>query len=457
MHCVLEATAKVFGYRSARNKMATSLARAVISLLVLLQINNVWSAPLEGSLGSRHGNPKSHWVDIWATMPQLVEPYNLPPTPFNSTDAVMSNATIRQTLRVTLNADKIRLRVSNAFGVNDLTVTSVAIGLPADQKLGTSVLQQGSSKKVTFSGNQKIVIPNGALAVSDPIDLPVKAQSTLLVDIYLAQGQRGNWITGHPGSRTTSWLSFGDWVGASNFTDSSALSTDHWYFISAIEAPLPPSTSSFAIVGDSITDGRGSDTNKNNRWPDRLNLRMQKHRPTSSIALLNQAAGGNRILADGLGPNTLSRIDRDVLAHSGVRYAMIFEGVNDIGVAADEAAAQKDIGDRLLVAYAQIATRVQAAGIPIFGATVTPFGSPASSNYTQPYSGVEREKTRQRVNEWIRSSGVFDAVLDFDKALRDPRAPDQLAERFDSGDHLHPNVKGYQALADYFPLNVFDV
>lgn len=140
----------------------------------------------------------------------------------------MRNATIRQTLRVTLNADKIRLRVSNAFGVNDLTVTSVAIGLPADQKLGTSVLQQGSSKKVTFSGNQKIVIPNGALAVSDPIDLPVKAQSTLLVDIYLAQGQRGNWITGHPGSRTTSWLSFGDWVGASNFTDSSALSTDHW-------------------------------------------------------------------------------------------------------------------------------------------------------------------------------------------------------------------------------------
>jgi lysophospholipase L1-like esterase len=184
---------------------------------------------------------------------------------------------------------------------------------------------------------------------------------------------------------------------------------------------------------------------------------MQKYRSTSSIALLNQAAGGNRILADGLGPNVLSRLDRDVLAHSGVRYAMIFEGVNDIGVASADPAAQKLIGDRLLVAFTQITARVHAAGIPIFGATITPFGTPAGSNYTQPYSSDEREKTRQRVNEFIRHSGVFDAVLDFDKALRDPRAPGQLAEEFDGGDHLHPNVKGYQTLADRFPLEVFDL
>ncbi|GIJ83052.1 hypothetical protein Asppvi_001569 [Aspergillus pseudoviridinutans] len=388
-------------------------------------------------------------------MPQLVEPYNLPPAPYNSSTSVFNNSTIRQTIHVTLDADSIRLRLSNAFGVNDLAITSVAIGLPLDQKTGTSALQPGSSKKVLFSGNEEIIIPNGALAVSDPIQFPVKAQSTLLVDIYLAQGQQGNAITGHPGSRTTSWLSFGNWVGAKNLTDPSVMSVDHWYFISAVEASLSPSSRSFAIIGDSITDGRGSDTNANNRWPDLLLARMQKYRSTSSIALLNQAAGGNRILADGLGPNVLSRLDRDVLAQSGVHYAMIFEGVNDIGVASTDPAAQKLIGDRLLVAFTQIAARVHAAGIPIFGATITPFGTPASSNYTQPYSSDEREKTRQRVNEFIRSSGVFDAVLDFDKVLRDPRAPGQLAAEFDSGDHLHPNVKGYQALADQFPLEVF--
>ncbi|RHZ45539.1 SGNH/GDSL hydrolase family protein [Aspergillus thermomutatus] len=438
--------------------MATFLSRVVPALLLLLQLDNVWSLPLDSSLTHRDAASSrgSHWVDIWTTMPQLVEPYNLPPPPYNSSTSVFNNSTIRQTIHVTLDADSIRLRLSNAFGVNDLAISSVAIGLPVDQKTGTSALQPRSSRKVLFSGNEDITIPNGALAVSDPIYFPVKAQSTLLIDIYLAHGQQGNAITGHPGSRTTSWLSFGNWVGAKNLTDPSVMSVDHWYFLSAVEASLPSSARSFAIIGDSITDGRGSDTNGNNRWPDLLLARMQNHKATSSIALLNQAAGGNRILADGLGPNVLSRLDRDVLAHSGVRYAMIFEGVNDIGVAGTDPAEQRLVGDRLLVAFAQIAARVHAAGIPVFGATITPFGTPATSNYTQPYSSGERERTRQRVNEFIRTSGVFDAVLDFDAVLRDPKAQGQLAEEYDSGDHLHPNVKGYQALADRFPLEVFD-
>jgi hypothetical protein len=165
--------------------------------------------------------------------------------------------------------------------VNNLAISSVAIGLPLDGKKGTSALQPGSSKKVLFSGNEQIIIPNRALAVSDPIHFPVKSQSTLLIDIYLAQGQQGNFVTGHPGSRTTSWMSFGNWVGAKNLTDPSVMSVDHWYvqllysarqanarryFISAVEAPLSPSARSFAIIGDSITDGRGSDTNANNRF-----------------------------------------------------------------------------------------------------------------------------------------------------------------------------------------------
>lgn len=181
---------------------------------------------------------------------------------------------------------------------------------------------------------------------------------------------------------------------------------------------------------------------------------MHQHEATAAIAILNQAAGGNRILHDSLGPNVVSRIDRDVLAQSGVRYAMIFEGVNDIGVADPDVKSQMEIGDQLIVAFEQIATRVQTAGIRFCGATITPFGTNPSSNYTQPYSNAEREKTRQRINSFIRYGEIFDCVLDFDRVVRDPQDPSLLLEKFDSGDHLHPNEEGYQAIADYFPLKI---
>lgn len=158
---------------------------------------------------------------------------------------------------------------------------------------------------------------------------------------------------------------------------------------------------------------------------------------------------------DGLGPNVISRVDRDVLAQSGIRYAMIFEGVNDIGVAAPDVASQTAIGDRVIGAYEQIVTRIHTFGIPVFGATITPFGTPDGSTVVQPYSDPEREKTRQRINKWIREGRVFDAVLDFDQILRDPEEPAQLASEYDSGDHLHPNVAGYQAMADAFPIDLF--
>jgi lysophospholipase L1-like esterase len=180
---------------------------------------------------------------------------------------------------------------------------------------------------------------------------------------------------------------------------------------------------------------------------------MQNNPSTSNIAVANQAAGGNRVLYDGLGPNALGRIDRDVLAHSGVKYSMIFEGVNDIGTAATDAASQKIVGDRLIAAFKQIITRVHTFDIPIFAATITPF----SGNVTiQPYSDPTREQTRQRVNAWIRNSGEFDAVIDFDAILRDPKNPSQLNPIYNSGDYLHPNGAGYQKIADEFPLKVFN-
>jgi lysophospholipase L1-like esterase len=181
---------------------------------------------------------------------------------------------------------------------------------------------------------------------------------------------------------------------------------------------------------------------------------MQQNAATQSISVDNQAAGGNRILADGNGPNAIGRIDRDVLAQSGVKYAMIFEGVNDIGVAAATTAAQTLIGDQVIAAFQQIITRVHAAGIPIFASTITPFSAPANVTI-QPYSSPVREVTRQRVNTWIRTSGMFDAVIDFDKVVADPNTPSQLNPIFNSGDYLHPNGAGYTAMANAFPLDLF--
>jgi lysophospholipase L1-like esterase len=205
------------------------------------------------------------------------------------------------------------------------------------------------------------------------------------------------------------------------------------------------------MVGDSLTDGRGSTTNGNDRWPDQLLDRLQAQHSTSDIAILNQAAGGNRVLNDGLGPNVLARLDRDVLAQSGVEWALVFEGVNDIGTAAATEDAQKKVGDDLIAAYDQIIVRAHAQGIKVFGATITPFGG--NTGYDDP-AGL-REATRQTVNQWIRTSRQFDAVIDFDRVSRDPAAPRQLLPAFDTGDHLHLNPTGYKALADAVPARLF--
>ncbi|KZV92466.1 SGNH hydrolase [Exidia glandulosa HHB12029] len=424
-----------------------------------------WLLPLLAllvSTSARHARraarpsiPGGHWVDTWVSMPQLTEPANLPNAPFNETGLVFHNSTIRQTLHMSIGGSQLRVRISNAFSDVALPITAVTIALPANGSAGVSAIQPHTLKTITFSGQTSFVIPNAALVVSDPIDFVVKPQSMLTVTIFTSGGQASpsNSVTSHPGSRTTSWFTFGDQTKAEDITGASVQSVAHWYFLSAVEVWAPQTTRAFAIVGDSITDGRGSDTDKNNRWPDLVLAKMQKSAFTSNIAVINQAAGGNRILLDGLGPNALGRIDRDVLSHSGVRYAMIFEGVNDIGVAAPTTAAQDAIVSTLIAAFEQIVSRVHTFGIPIFAATITPFGAP--NNTIQAYSDPIRETARQRVNAWIRTSGVFDAVIDFDKILRDPKNGTQLNPLFNSGDFLHPNVAGYQAVADAFPLGLF--
>jgi lysophospholipase L1-like esterase len=388
----------------------------------------------------------NHWVAAWTSMPQLVESNNMPPSQFTN-GGVFKDATLRQTLYMTLNAEKIKIAISNTFGGSDLPITAASVGLPTGEKAGVSGIQESPLVGVTFNGKASVTVPKGQVVVSDEIAFPIKAQQNIAVSLYSQAGQSGSSITGHPGSRTTSWMQSGNKV---NSTTMSGSSTNHWYFVSAVHASVPTTTRSLIILGDSITDGRGSDDNGNNRWPDLLLAKFQTSNITN-IGIGNQAAGGNRVLADGLGPSLISRYTRDAITQPGTKWVMVFEGVNDIGSAGTSSQVQQQIGDQLIRAFTQIAGDAKKAGLITIGATITPF-----SGSGQSYSDPTREKTRQRVNQWIQTSGTFDHVVDFAKVVANPNTPSQLDSKYDgSGDHLHPNVAGYRAMADTVPLDIF--
>ncbi|MFF5081703.1 SGNH/GDSL hydrolase family protein [Actinoplanes sp. NPDC000266] len=374
------------------------------------------------------------WAHTWTAMPQLTEPHNLPPAPF----AALADTTLRQTVHVTIGGRQLRVRFSNAFGTGPLPITAASVGLPVDGRAGVPAIVPSSVRPLTFGGRPSVVVPAGAQIVSDPVTLPVGTAANLTISAYLATGLTGGAVTGHPGSRTTSHLVNGDHHSDPDLPG--ATPTDHWYLISAVE--VLASAAALAIVGDSLTDGRGSTTNGNDRWPDQLFARGSK------VAVLNQAAGGNRVLNDGLGPNVLARLDRDVLAVGGVDRMLLFEGVNDIGTAEATEQAQKQVVDDLLVAYDQIVLRAHATGLTVHGATLTPFGG--NTGYDDP-AGLRR-RSRRTINEAIPH--IFDGVADFDAASRDPAAPETLLPAYDTGDHLHLNPAGYAALARAVPRNL---
>jgi lysophospholipase L1-like esterase len=406
-----------------------------------------------GSRGQTPGvaaDPAARWADTWVAMPQLTEPGNLPPPPFTTQTGVFLDSTVRQTLHVTVGGSRVRVRFSNAFGDTALVITAAHLALPAGGVVGVSAIRAGSDRVLTFQGQTSVSVPAGAQVVSDPLTLGVAPAENLAVTIYLAQGQPSLNITSHPGSRTTTYIVAGNHVGDPDLTGAAQVA--HWYFLSGVQVLADAATSGAVMLGDSLTDGRGSTTDQNDRWPNQLAARLRTHISTRAVAVLNQAAGGNRVLNDGLGPNLLARLDRDLLAHSGVRWALVFEGINDIGTADATPGAQQAVGDALIRAYEQIIVRAHDRGIAVYGATLTPM---VGSLYTEP-TGV-REATREAVNHWIQTSGKFDAVIDFDRAVRDPDDHEVIAPAFDSGDHLHLTPTGYQALAQAVDLDLFRI
>lgn len=416
----------------------TACPRLAMSALFLSALGlagcTALAPPATGANGER-------WVASWGSAQLALRPAEALP------GELWQDGTVRQIVRLSLGGAKMRVRISNVYGTQMLVVNEASIGRAL--RPGASGVQAGTLRPLRFGGSGAVRIPTGAEYVSDPVDMAVPNGADIAVTLHLmgAPGQQ----TGHPGARTGSFVVSGRHTHAVTLPDAQVVT--RWHQLAAIEVSAPAPARAVVVIGDSITDGYGTTTDGNNRWTDHLAARLA--REGKPVAVINAGIGGNRLLQDGLGPSLVSRFERDVLARGNVSHAVVFIGVNDIGVQrrdqADTPAALAAMLDDLKTAHRQLIARAHAGGVCVIGVTITPF---MGSSYYGPQ--VANEALRQSVNDWVRQSGAFDAVLDFDGVLRDPARPGYLARAYDSGDGLHPSHAGYEALAAAVPLARFD-
>jgi len=363
---------------------------------------------------------------------QLVEPRNMPPAP-------LTGSTLRQVFRITISGSRVRMRLSNIFSNGPITVASARLARSA----GMGVIDPAYGDPAIVGGDNSVPPAPGAAAVSDPLTFDAPALTRLTVSLFIPSAPSE--VTGHPGARTTSYLQAGNVVRATAMPD--AARAERWYVIAGLEVVANDNPRVVIALGNSITDGRGSGTDRDTRWTDYLANRLAGDPRTRRVVTLNAGLGGNKVLAGGLGPTALVRLDRDVLDVPGARWLIVKEGVNDLGEArAPGSAAQ--VAQDLIAAFQQIITRAHARGLRVYGATILPFEG-------SQYGNAEQEAARQAVNAWIRTSGAYDAVIDFDAALRDPGHPSRLLPSADTGDHLHPNEAGYRMMAEMIDLVLF--
>ncbi len=349
--------------------------------------------------------------------------------------AGFDDQTIRDIVWASAGGQAARIRLSNQFGTRPVTFGRIDLGISA----GGPLIVTGTDHRVTFAGRASVTIAPGATAVSDPVATTIPAQTDLAVSLY-ASGPTGP-ATYHSDAQQVNYVSGpGDYAGrqaAAPFT----ITSQHWYFLTEVDVQSGAATGGTIVAfGDSITDGYRSAVGVNDRWPDDLARRF----PAGQVhPVVDEGIAGNRVLAgsDLFGPSALARFRTDTAALSGARYVILLEGVNDIGFTLTPAA-------QIIAGYQRLIAAAHAAGLKIFGATLTPFQGSA-------YYSAAGEADRQAVNRWIRISGAFDGVIDFDQALRDPADPLRLRPAYDSGDHLHPDDAGYQAMASAISLALF--
>ena len=377
----------------------------------------------------------THWVGTWTAAPAPAE------------GAAFSNHTLRMTPRVSIGGRKLRVRISNAYGTRPLAIGAACVGLRSTG----SALVPGSNRRLTFGSEARATIAAGALVVSDPVELAFAPLSDLAVSVHLPGDLPTSFgITGRYARQTNYISPPGDF--ASEEVMPVGRLTDDWYFVCGIDVVAPPETGAVVALGDSLTDANISTHDGHHSWPSQLARRLIARPRGRPMAVMNQGLGGNRILHDIRGDSGLRRFDRDVLAQPGVTHTVIMLGTNDLrnrnGKSDEEVTASQ-----MIAGLKQFAVRGQARGIKVIGGTLTPF---ENETFLPGAWNPKRETVRQRVNEWLRGTDAFDAIVDFDRALCDPDHPARMLPIHDCGDHLHPSDLGYRTLGDAIDLGLFD-
>lgn len=402
----------------------------------LLLAWTVFVVPLAHAAGEGERN----WVATWSASPQPLwsGEFALPTNaPFH-----LWNQTLRQVVRISLGGERVRVVLSNKYGSRPLRIGAAELALSDNR----SKIVPGSNRALTFSGEKQLFIPEGAEVISDPLDLAVEPLQQLSISLFLPEPTPPE--TFHWDGLQTAF------IGAGNQVDKREMevqdTTNTRMFLSGILVDGVGKSRAVAAFGDSITDGNASSLDSNHRWPDFLATRLAEE----NIAVVNAGISGARLLDSLMGENALARFERDVLDQPGVETVIVLMGINDIGwpgsaLAPDKAVPQPE---QLIAAYRQLIARAHVRGVRIVGATLTPFEGALDQTPMAGYYSAEKEKVRQAVNRWIRSSGEFDAVIDFDAVVRDPRRPSRFLPAYDSGDHLHPGDKGYEAMAEAIDL-----
>jgi lysophospholipase L1-like esterase len=374
------------------------------------------------------------WTGSWAAAPVAASAAD------NTLGA--EDRTYRNIVHLSLGGRAIRLRISNEFGVTPLTVGGVHVALSN----GEGAVQPASDRVATFNAAPSVVIPAGSFAVSDAIAIPVQPFANLAVSLFVPE-QPGVMLTGHMLATSTNYVAAGN-VGASASLEGAAKVT-HWYLLKGVDVDAGPRAAAVVVLGASISDGYHSTPDKNVRWPDDLAVRLQAGKKTSQIGVLNEGISGNRLLHDGTGPSGLARFDRDVLAQAGTKYVIVSLGTNDIGRTFFPNKPHEEItAEQMEWAIQQFVLRAHARGVKVIATTLTPFEGAG-------YYSEAGEQMRQTFNTYVRTSGITDGIIDFDRAAEDPSHPARLLPAYDSGDHLHPNDAGYNVLSDAIDLKLF--